>query len=69
MTNDQKTRVYVDEETGEDVLEIDGIKKNDAGTFTVTITNKYGVESCPATLMVTDKEEDVQDWKSQLKKM
>lgn len=68
MTNDQKTRVFFDDESQEYVLEMDEIKKADTGTYTVTIQNKFGSESCPATLMVTDKEEDVQDWKSQLKK-
>jgi len=34
----------------------------------VTIENKFGSDTAPATLMVTDKEEDVQDWKAQLKK-
>ena len=68
MTNDEKTRVYFDQETSQHVLEMDNIKKNDTGTYTVTIENKFGTESCPMTLMVTDKEEDVQDWKAQLKK-
>ena len=58
----------MDESSGEYVAEMDGIKKNDAGTYTVTAVNKFGTESAPATLMVTDKEEEAQDWKSQLKK-
>ena len=68
MTNDAKTRVFFDEAAEQHVLEMDQIKKNDAGTYTVTIQNKFGSDTCPATLMVTDKEEDVQDWKAQLKK-
>jgi hypothetical protein len=68
MTNDAKTRVFYDESSGEYVMEMDAIKKNDAGTYTVTIENKFGTESAPATLIVTDKEEEAQDWKAQLKK-
>jgi len=68
MSNDAKTRVHFDAAAGQHVLEMDQIKKADAGTYTVTIENKFGADSCPATLMVTDKEEDVQDWKAQLKK-
>ena len=68
LTNDEKTRVYVDNETMQHVLEMDAIKKADTGVYTVTIENKFGTDTCPATLMVTDKEEDVLDWKAQLKK-
>jgi len=68
MSNDAKTRVYYDEQAEQHVLEMDQIKKTDTGTYTVTIDNKFGTETCPATLMVTDKEEDVLDWKNQLKK-
>ena len=68
MENNSKTRVYLDQETGQHVLELDGIQSKDAGTYTVTISNEYGSDSCPATLMATDKEEEAQDWKAQLKK-
>ena len=68
MTNDAKTRVFFDEAAEQYVLQMDQIKKPDAGTYTVTIENKFGSDTCPATLMVTDKEEDVLDWKAQLKK-
>jgi len=68
MTNDAKTRVYYDEPTEQHVLEMDQIKKNEAGTYTVTIENKFGSDTCPATLMVTDNADEVQDWKAQLKK-
>ena len=68
MSNDAKTRVYYDEQAEQHVLEMDQIKKTDTGTYTVTIDNKFGTETCPATLMVTDKAEDVLDWKNQLKK-
>lgn len=50
------------------VIEIKDIKKPDAGTYAVTITNKYGSETCPATVMVTNKEEEANEWKNQLKK-
>lgn len=68
MENNKTTRVYFNEATGQHVLEIDNIKKKDAGTYTVSISNEFGSDSCPATLMVTDKEEEAQDWKSALKK-
>lgn len=59
--------VFVDEATGEHVLQIKDIKDKDAGTYTVTASNEHGSEQAPATLMVTDKLEEVADWKSQLK--
>lgn len=59
--------VFVDESTGEHVLQMKEIKNKDAGTYTVTATNEHGAEQAPATLIVTDKEEEVADWKSQLK--
>ena len=68
LTNDAKTRVFFDEELHHHVVEMDGIKKTDTGVYTVTIENKFGSDSAPATLMVTDKADEVTDWKSQLKK-
>ncbi len=47
---------------------MDNIKKNDAGTYTVIATNTFGSEQCPATLMVTDKPEDMDDWAKSLKR-
>lgn len=68
LQNNTSTRIFKDEETEQDVLEMDNAKKKDAGTYTITISNEYGSESCPATLMVTDKAEEAQDWVAQLKK-
>lgn len=62
-----RNRVFFDESTGEYVLQMEGIKPKDAGTYTVTATNEHGTEQAPATLMVTDKLEEVVDWKAQLK--
>lgn len=59
-------KVYKDEKTGEDVLEIADIKKKDAGTYQVAATNEHGSEAAPATIIVTDNEDDVQDWLAQL---
>ena len=59
--------MYHDDGTNQEVLEMDNIKSKDAGTYNVTISNEYGSESCPATLMVMNNIEEVQDWKSQLK--
>ena len=67
LSNNKTTRVYHDDATNQEVLEMDNIKSKDAGTYTVTITNEYGSDSCPATLMVTNNVEEVQDWKAQLK--
>ena len=68
LTNDAKTRIYFDETTGQHVLEIDDIKEKDAATYTVTICNEHCEIACSATLIVTDKPEEVQDWKAQLKR-
>ena len=43
------------------------LQAKDAGTYTVTISNEFGSDSAPATLMVTDNEEEAQDWQSSLK--
>jgi hypothetical protein len=68
MENNSKTRVFFDEETAQYVLEMDEVKTKDAGTYTVTISNEYGSDTCSVTLICTDKEEEVQDWKAALKK-
>lgn len=62
-----KYKVYKDENTGENVLEIADIKKKDAGTYLVSAKNEHGTAEAPATLIVTDKPEEVQDWKDMLK--
>ncbi|RUS90390.1 hypothetical protein EGW08_001885 [Elysia chlorotica] len=59
--------VTSDVSTGEHILQMRDIKNKDAGTYTVTASNEHGSEQVPATLMVTDKVEEVADWKSQLK--
>lgn len=68
LTNDAKTRIYYDEATGQHVMEIDNIKEKDGATYTVTISNEHGENTCSVTLIVTDKPEEAQDWKAQLKK-
>ena len=67
IKNNAKTRVYLDEQSGQHVCEIDDIVKKDAGTYTVNIENEFGSDTCPATLMVTDKPEEAEDWKASLK--
>ncbi|GFS00818.1 titin [Elysia marginata] len=59
--------VTADLNTGEHILQMRDIKNKDAGTYTVTASNEHGSEQVPATLMVTDKMEEMTDWKSQLK--
>jgi hypothetical protein len=39
----------------------------DAGTYTVSISNEFGSDSAPATLMVTDNQEMVEEWQKTLK--
>lgn len=59
-------KVYEDT-TGENVLEIKDIARKDAGTYLVKATNEHGSEEAPATIIVTDKMEEMLDWKAQLK--
>ena len=65
--NDQY-QVYQDEATSEYVFKIKDVKSKDAGTYTVTASNEHGSEQCPASMMITTKAEEVNDYKSQLKK-
>ncbi|XP_023933258.1 titin isoform X1 [Lingula anatina] len=67
FTHGGKVKVYRDEETDEQVLEIESITSKDAGTYTVTLKNDKGVEECSATLIVTDDSEAMEDWRAQLK--
>ncbi len=50
------------------MLEMDGVVKKDAGTYTCVATNKYGEKSEPCTLMVTEDEKEAEDWAAALKK-
>ena len=68
MESTSTTRIFVDQATNEQVLEMDKCKSKDAGTYTVTISNEFGSDNCSATLIVTDKPEEVEDWKAMLKK-
>lgn len=67
LSQGAKHNIFVDESTKENVIQIKDIKNKDAGTYTVTASNEHGTEQAPASLMVTDKLEEVMDWKSQLK--
>ena len=68
LANDAQTRVYLDEESKQHYVEKDNIKPKDAGTYTVTIENEFGSDSCPATLMVTKDAAEAEDWAKSLKK-
>ena len=57
----------MDENTDENVLLIADITSNDSGTYTVTASNEHGSKHVSVTLIVTDKLEEVVDWKAQLK--
>ncbi|WAR10976.1 TITIN-like protein, partial [Mya arenaria] len=62
-----KYSIFKDEETGLDILEINDIKKKDAGTYQVCATNEHGKVEVPATLIVTSNPEEAADWKAALK--
>lgn len=48
-------------------MEITDIKRKDAGTYLVKATNEHGSSDAPATLIVTDKPEEAEDWMAKLK--
>lgn len=48
-------------------MEIADIKRKDAGTYLVKATNEHGCSDAPATLIVTDKPEEAEDWMAKLK--
>lgn len=60
-------KIFQDETTGEHVMEIADIKRKDAGTYLVKATNEHGSSDAPATLIVTDKPEEAEDWMAKLK--
>ena len=68
MENAGPIKVWYDAETDQHIMEMADTKTKDAGTYTVTVSNEHGSDAAPATLMVTDKEEEVTDWKAALKK-
>ena len=68
MEANDVTRVFHDDVTEQYALEIDNVKAKDAGTYTCSISNVYGSDSCSVTLMVTENEAEMDDWLSQLKK-
>lgn len=68
VTKGPKYDVFEDEATGEHVFILKNTVTKDAGTYTVTATNEHGSQQAPASLIITNKEEDVVDLKSQLKK-
>jgi obscurin-RhoGEF protein len=67
LTHGGHNKLSYDATTKQHILIISDIKSKDAGTYTVTATNEHGSVQAPATLMVTDKEEEVADWKAALK--
>ena len=59
--------IYKDENTEENIMEIQDIKKKDSGTYNVTATNEHGTQQVAATLIVTSIPEEAEDWKAALK--
>jgi hypothetical protein len=60
-------KVYYDQSIDVHFMEIFNCKQKDAGTYQVTATNQFGVETAPVTLMFTHNPEDVIDYKTNLK--
>ena len=56
-----------DQKSGRHMLKIKNFTTQQSGTYTVLIENEYGNEETSATIIVTEKEEEAQDWKSTLK--
>jgi hypothetical protein len=68
LTADERTRM-TSKDNGEHVLEIDDVKRIDAGVYTITISNQFGNTSCPVSLMVESDEAKVSDWRAKLEEM
>ena len=67
IKTDKRYKITFDKESDSSILEIEKCKESDEGTYQVTIKNIHGSETAPVTLMVTEKAEDVQDYKALLK--
>ena len=60
-------KIYYERESDCNFMEISYCKPKDAGTYQVTATNEFGVDTAPVTLIITDNTDDVLDYKTQLR--
>lgn len=67
VIEDDETKIYFDEQSGANFLELLNTTSKDAGTYQVTATNEFGSVSEPVTLIITKDAGDVVDMKSMLK--
>ena len=65
---DDRTRISTDGK-GLHALEIEDVKRTDAGVYTVTFNNQFGSVSCPVSLVVECQETIDPDWRSKLEEM
>jgi len=68
LTADERTRISMDGR-GQHTLEIDDVRRTDAGVYTATFTNEFGSVSCPVSLVVDSPETIDPDWRSKLEEM
>lgn len=67
IKNDGKQKITYDENSNSSILEIEKCSKVDEGTYVATIKNIHGSESAIVSLVITENEDEVQDYKSFLK--
>ncbi|XP_074642623.1 twitchin-like [Tubulanus polymorphus] len=61
-----KYKIHYDETKDMHILEIENVKAGDAGTYVCTISNEHGSDNVSVTLIVTQDETLVTDWKASL---
>lgn len=67
LKTDSKTKITYDNISKSSILEIEKCSKSDEGTYVVTIKNVHGSESAIVSLVITEDESEVQDYKLFLK--
>ena len=67
LEDSAETKIYYDKSIDVNFMEILNCKPKDAGTYQVTATNEFGVETAPVTLMFTHNPDDVVDFHLNLK--
>lgn len=60
-------KIYYDDQLDVNFMEIVTSKTKDAGTYQVTASNEFGSVTEPVTLIITQNEDDVVDYKNMLK--
>lgn len=68
LAADERMRM-TSNDSGEHVLEVNDVKRSDAGVYTVTVSNQFGSVSCPVSLVVESDESKVPDWRAKLEEM